>query len=138
MGGLCAEAVQQLSWANRWLEGMALVGRGLAALGDRPSPHRCALLGMQALAFSLAGQQDVAASVMRENQALAESLGDENLIGRAQYIEQLDHMLYLRYDSCLDVGDRATSHLRRGGDLFVLATALTFQRLCLQSQGRFE
>ena len=137
-GLMAYEMAHQLAWATRWAEATEVATRGLANLGDAPVPERAFLTLMSGIAFSLGGNGEFGRQLIDEGQALAERIGEEDLIGYGLYCRAVHHWAYGEAEACIEVGRRAAEVLRRAGDLWDLAALLGFMDFGLFLMGRFE
>ena len=134
----CWELSQQLSWNYRFQEMGAVLSRGLAALGDRPSPHRPRLLGMTGLLLGITGQHAAADAHIERARTLAESASDPQVAAQVWLIETIHHYFHMRFPEATNVGRLATRRLRELGSVWSLADALAFTSVAVTFQGLFE
>jgi len=137
-GRMAWEVAHQLAWATRWQEAAEVATRGLASLGDAPTPERAQLSLLCGIAFSLGGNGAFGWQMIEEGAALAERLGEDRVIGYSLYCQTIYHWAYWNAEACVDAGRRAIEPLRRSGDLWDLAALLGFIDFMLFAQGRID
>jgi class 3 adenylate cyclase len=122
---LCWELSEQLIWAYRFGELGEVLSRGLAVLGEDPSPYRSRLVGMMGLLLTLTGDYEAGAAQLAAAAELAE--GDDEL-ARAQVwqFQALRHYFLMQYPELIEAGTRACDELRTiGGADWRLADGLS-------------
>jgi len=134
---LCWELCLQLGWAYRFPEMEEVTRRGLAAVGDRESPHRARLLAMAGIAAGAATRFEEATRLVGEARRLAELAGDPQLHGDVGFVETVHHYFYMQLPETVEAGRRASDRLRAAGALWNLADTLAFLDVGLVYQGRF-
>jgi class 3 adenylate cyclase/tetratricopeptide (TPR) repeat protein len=138
VGRVCEAAAYNLGWTGRWLEGVDIAERGLAALGERVSTNRARLLGTAAFPTAVAGSYETSAGMTEQALALAAQLDDDALLGHILAHKSLAHWTYVEHREAVEAGVRAADLLRAAGDLWGLSVVLGFLVLSLTYQGRFE
>jgi class 3 adenylate cyclase/tetratricopeptide (TPR) repeat protein len=138
VGEISWEISHQLAWATRFPEALEVAGRGLAALGDRPTPERAYLLLMAGIVFSVAGNHDAGRDMIGQGLAIAEDLGDERLLGYALYCRTVELWAYWQLEEAVETGRRAVPLLEAGNDLWDLAATRGFVAFALGMLGRFD
>ncbi|MBI1885040.1 MAG: AAA family ATPase, partial [Chloroflexi bacterium] len=138
VGRLARDIAEQLNWGVRFLEGLEISRRGLIALGERDSADRCRLLGMAGSIFAVGGQYAAANSMIGEAFAMAERIGNPQLLGQVLVNKGWLHLNYVEVEQLLDSGQRAVGLLRAAGDLWNLADALWQVGGALWGAGRFH
>jgi len=138
-GSTCRAIAQHLAWAARWADSLEFSNRGLAALGDRVSGDRCQLMGMVGTTYSLAGiRAEAAEAQIAGARAIADELDDHNLQGYVDYLATAHHYCWLRLDEAIATGTRGADLLRASGDLWNLASTLTFVQLSAVTKGDLD
>ncbi len=117
VGRLCWDVGHQLGTAWRWPESFAFVGRGLAALGDIVNADHVRLLTRSGVALSAIGHHHAGKSAIERGLGMAETLGDEALIGYAIYSKAIHHWRYMEVAELIETGGRASAGLLRIGDV---------------------
>ncbi|HEV8575428.1 MAG TPA: LuxR C-terminal-related transcriptional regulator, partial [Dehalococcoidia bacterium] len=114
----------QLLWGGRYLEALEIGRRGLICLGERVNADRCMLLGAAGLTISFGGYYPAGNSMITQALAMAESMGDERLLGRALTFASVHHLSWMEYPQAIETGLRSADLLRPHGDLWFVADAL--------------
>jgi class 3 adenylate cyclase/tetratricopeptide (TPR) repeat protein len=136
VGRVSSDMVSQLRWAARLEEALEISRRGLAAVGERVSTHRCLLLARAGHILSLGGQYAAANGVITQALEMAEQLGDQRLLGEILRHKAGLHWHHMEMPESTDSGLRAAELLRSAGDLWNLADALWFAQWGLLLRGR--
>ncbi len=137
-GQMAWELAHQLAWATRWQEAAETAARGLAGLGDAETAERAQLTLLCGIAFAMGGNGAFGWQMIEEGAALAERLGEGELIGYAGYCQAIYHWAYWNADACVEAGRRAIEPLRAAGDLWDLAALLGFIEFMLFAQARTD
>jgi len=117
VGRISFALAEQLAYSGKTAESLEIQRRGLAALGERVSADRCRLLAQTGSHLSVSGDYDAAASVLAEALTMAETLGDQPLLGQVLGYKTLHHGWHLQPLDAVDAGLRAADILREAGDL---------------------
>jgi class 3 adenylate cyclase/tetratricopeptide (TPR) repeat protein len=137
VAALCWELCQQLAWAYRFAEMVAVARRARAAMGERKSPQRARILGMMGVALALTGEPEAADRHAEEARALAESSGDEQVLADVGLTETFHNYFFMRPARVVEVGQRAAKALKVVGSQWNLAETLAFLDVGLVFQGHF-
>ncbi len=78
---LAAEVGYQLVWLNQFEDAFAAYARGLAIVGDEPTPTRARLLGFIGGITGLAGLYEPGVENIGKAEAIARKLGDDRTLG---------------------------------------------------------
>jgi tetratricopeptide (TPR) repeat protein len=124
-----------LAWAFKWEECLLVAGRGLQALGDRPSTGRAALLGLSGLIVSLAGTYGPGDQMTREAVELGEALDDQTALAAAYGVRAIHHWAYLELSDAVQLGTKAMALSRERGNLWNVADVGTFVAFAKQMMG---
>jgi tetratricopeptide (TPR) repeat protein len=135
---LCLDAGTQVAFWRGGRDTNDLVDRGLAALGDRPSPHRAGLLALAGRLASQAGYYERGTDHLDDALAVAREAGDDRVLGLVLYARAAHHFTYHEHARAVDIGRESAEHLRRGGDDWNLANALGYTGAALGWLGRFD
>ena len=82
VGGLAPNLAYLFTFASRYMEGMQVLRRGLAALGERRTPERGRLLSQLGMMTSAAGYREIGDPMLAEAQALAHDLDNPKLLAQ--------------------------------------------------------
>jgi tetratricopeptide (TPR) repeat protein len=117
VGRVCFTLAEQLAYSGKMAESLEIGRRGLAALGERVNADRCRLLAQAGGHLSLSGDYYAAASLLAEALTMAETLGDQVLLGSVLVYKTILHSWHLQPLDAVDAGLRAADILREAGDL---------------------
>ena len=130
---ICQELAHGYAWTGRGLLGVAAAQRGLDALGPDHVSHRCRLTGSLGWNYALACDFESADPILREALAMAERLGDVQLVGEALLLNSWHYYLCMRRREQADACRRAAELLRPANDAGKLGEALVnFQMASIQ------
>jgi class 3 adenylate cyclase/tetratricopeptide (TPR) repeat protein len=135
---LCLDAAVQVAWWRGGSQATELVDRGLAALGDRPSPHRAGLLALSGRIASQAGFFERGEELLGRALTAARQQDDDRALGLALYSRAAHDFAYYHHRGTIEAGLESVEHLRRAGDLWNLANVLGYVGASLGWLGRFE
>ncbi|MGH8993223.1 MAG: hypothetical protein ACRDZ7_17080 [Acidimicrobiia bacterium] len=138
LGATCVDAAMTLTFGFRHAEAAEMCQRGLGALGDRVSADRARLLDTFGLMLGYAGDYQGAAAMIDQATALAAELGDDSALGHALLNKYAHRWAWLEHEHARDDGLRAAALLRSTGDLFHVATVLSFAVLASIHLGRLD
>jgi class 3 adenylate cyclase/tetratricopeptide (TPR) repeat protein len=126
IGRLGWAMVYQLVWTARFVEGVQVGQRTLAALGNTVSGDKARLLS--ALAFAISVGSDYAAATATFNQArsLAEQVGDERVMADVLHMQTIHHFVYAEFAEGIRVGLRAAETFERESALWDLCSVQAF------------
>ncbi len=130
--------VERLLWGLRYEDAAELIQRGLALLGKRESVDRCRLLAWTGLTLSVAGYYSAGDTVLRRALAMAERIGDANVLGSAQLGTAVHHFCYAQMREAAECGVKGTDLLRRAGNLWDLTQGSIFVGYALLDVGRLD
>ncbi len=134
---LCLDAgVQVARWLRR-RESVELAERGLAALGDEPSPVRAGLIALAGIAAGDAGRYEQADERLTEALEMARGFDDDRILGMVLYSKAANHFTFSQFAQCVEYGQESVDHLRRAGDLWNLANVQGFVGQSFGWMGRF-
>src|SRR5439155_4050845 len=137
-GRIFAAMVERLLWGLRYEDAAELIQRGLALLGKRESVDRCRLLAWTGLTLSVAGYYSGGDTVLRRALAIAERIGDANVLGSAQLGTAVHHFCYAQMREAAECGVKGTDLLRRAGNLWDLTQGSIFVGYALLDVGRLD
>ena len=136
VGRVSFTLADQLAYSGKLAESLEIQRRGLAALGERVSADRCRLLAQTGTHLSLSGDYDAAASVLAEALTMAETLGDQRLLGLVLAYKTVHHSWHLQPLDAVDAGLRAAEIVREAGAVTYLAGFLWNTQFALLYLGR--
>jgi tetratricopeptide (TPR) repeat protein len=132
-GAFAMQAIWRSDYGD---EALAMIDRGLAAAGEAPSPARCRLLASSGtLRFGL---RQVARGNERLEQAivLAESLGDDRLLGEILSLRCICHWGSMTAGKWVEDGRRAEALLRQVDDPWNWLNVAATWKVGLATAGR--
>jgi hypothetical protein len=143
IGRACLVAAYSVAWASRWIEAKELARRGLEALGNRVSADRVRLLAMSAAFYmGSAGHGavhcDQSMDCFADALALAEQVGDPELLGYVLVWKAITHVFYAEYEDSVETGLRGAEMMRTAGELWHLSVVLGYVSQSLVCLGRFD
>ena len=106
------------AWRADYARAIAVARRGLATVGERPSPPRCRLLGAAALALGTSGEVAEAHRLIATAIAEAESLDDERLLGQLLNFNAIIGFASMAGREWAMVAERSAALLRESDDLW--------------------
>src|SRR5215216_4656749 len=126
IGRLGWAMVYQLVWTGRFVEGMQVGRRTLAALGNTVSADKARLLSALAFAISVSGDYAAARTTFDQARALAEQVGNERAIADVLHIETFHHFGFCEFAEAVEVGLRAAEIFEQEGALWDLCSVHGF------------
>ena len=135
---ICSEIANELDWAAQFVEAVEVARRGLAAVGDKESAERTALLASAGQSLSLGGAYTASLSMISQAETMAESIGDQRLLGRVMTAKCWHHVAFQELEQLVESGKRGAALNRSVGNLWGLADALWHTQLGLAHLGRVE
>jgi tetratricopeptide (TPR) repeat protein len=135
IASICQELAHGFAWTGRGMLGVAAARRGLDVLGANPDnvSYRCRLTGSLGWNYALACDFESADPILREALAMAEQLGDVQLVGEALLLNSWHYYLCMRRREQADACRQAAELLRTANDAGKLGEALVnFQMACIQ------
>jgi tetratricopeptide (TPR) repeat protein len=128
LGRLCWAMTEQLAWAARWSEAVALARRGLAALGDLPNPDRARMLAAIGWILGLSGDYPAANAMLAQGRALVEQLADDQdqALAEVLHLHTIQHMAYAEFPDGIQDGLRAAKIFETHNALWGLSSVLSF------------
>jgi tetratricopeptide (TPR) repeat protein len=137
-GRLSWAFVYQLTWAGRFVEGVTVAERALAALGHAPSPDFARLLSAAGWATSLGGDYTTSNVMFGHARALAEQIGDARALADVLHMETIHHMGFAEFDKGVESGLRAAEVFEAQGGLWDLSSVRAFVIFQDGTMGRSE
>jgi tetratricopeptide (TPR) repeat protein len=125
-GRLSWAFVYQLSWAGRFVEGVSVAGRALAALGQVPSSNLARLLSAAGWAMSLGGDYPSSNAMFDQARSLAEQIGDDRALADVLHMETIHHMGFAEFDRGVHSGLRAAEVFEAQGARWDLCSVRAF------------
>ena len=138
VGRVSFELADQLSWGASWEESLEVCRRGLSALGDEASAHRCRLLALAGWELSIGGDYAGGGGMIEQALELAKGLGAERLLGEVLCGKTLHHHYYMQVREAVQAGRKAADLLRSAGALWDLGDTLWATQFSLVILGRFD
>jgi class 3 adenylate cyclase/tetratricopeptide (TPR) repeat protein len=126
IGRLCWAMVYQLVWSARFVEGVQVGQRALAALGDTLSADKARLLSAMAWAISFSGDYAAATATFDQARALAEQVGNERALADVLHVQTIHHLGYGELAEGVRVGLRAAEIFERENALWDLCSVQAF------------
>ena len=126
IGRLGWAMVYQLVWTGRFVEGMQVGRRTLAALGNTVSADKARLLSALAFAISVSGDYAAARTTFDQARALAEQVGNERAIADVLHIQTIHHFVYAEFVEGIRIGLRAAETFERQSALWDLCSVQAF------------
>jgi tetratricopeptide (TPR) repeat protein len=126
IGRLGWAMVYQLVWTARFVEGVQVGQRTLAALGNIVSADRARLLSALAFAISVSGDYAAATATFDQARALAEQVGDERAMADVLHMQTIHHFVYAEFAEGVRVGLRAAETFERESALWDLCSVQAF------------
>jgi tetratricopeptide (TPR) repeat protein len=138
LGRLCWTMTEQLAWAARWSDAVAVAQRGLAALGDLPNPDRARMLAAIGWILGLSGNYPAASAMLAQGRALAEQLADDQALADVLHLHTIQHMAYAEFPDGIQDGLRAAKVFEAHQALWELSSVLSFVGYQAGLLGRLE
>jgi class 3 adenylate cyclase/tetratricopeptide (TPR) repeat protein len=126
IGRLGWAMVYQLVWTARFVEGVQVGRRTLAALGNTVSADRARLLAALAFAISLGGDYATATATFDQARALAEQVGNQRAMADVLHMQSIHHLGYAELAEGVRVGLRAAETFERESALWDLCSVHAF------------
>ena len=126
IGRLGWAMVYQLVWTARFVEGVGVGRRTLAALGDTVSADKARLLSALAFAISVSGDYAAARAMFDQARSIAEQVGNERAMADVQHMQTIHHFVYAEFAEGIKVGLRAAETFEREGALWDLCSVQAF------------
>jgi tetratricopeptide (TPR) repeat protein len=125
---LCYDCSYMTGWAHRVAEALELAERGLADIGDRPSPYRARLLAVSAFWLTMSRRFEEALIRIEEARRLAEAQRvDSSLVGEVLLAELFYWYSTIQLARALEPGLQAATALRDAGSSWHLGLVLAFR-----------
>ncbi|MCA1844269.1 MAG: hypothetical protein LC792_13995, partial [Actinobacteria bacterium] len=138
-GRICADAAYSLIWAARFEEGLAMVERGIALLGDRVSATRATLLAHQGVLTALTGHPfEVGDGLIARALALADELDQPASRGSCLLAKSMHRLAWMHHLQFAEAALEAAELLKGAGSAWHEASALGFAAQGLVGAGRFK
>lgn len=138
LGRLCWTMTEQLAWAARWSDAVAVAQRGLAALGDLPNPDRARMLAAVGWILGLSGNYPAASAMLVRGRTLAEQLADDQALADVLHLHTIQHMAYGELPDGIQDGLRAAKVFETHQALWELSSVLSFVGYQAGLLGRLE
>ena len=126
IGRLGWAMVYQLVWTARFVEGVQVGRRTLAALGNTVSADRARLLAALAFAISLGGDYATATATFDQARALAEQVGNQRAMADVLHMQSIHHDGYAELAEGVRVGLRAAKVFEQERALWDLCSVQGF------------
>jgi class 3 adenylate cyclase/tetratricopeptide (TPR) repeat protein len=126
IGRLGWAMVYQLVWTARFVEGVDVGRRTLAALGNSVSADKARLLSALAFAISVGGDHAAARATFDQGRALAEQVGNERAMADVLHMQTIHHFVYAEFTEGIRVGLRAAETFERESALWDLCSVQAF------------
>ena len=126
IGRLGWAMVYQLVWTARFVEGVQVGQRTLAALGNTVSADKARLLSALAFAISVSGDYAAATATFDQARALAEQVGNERAMADVLHMQTIHHFVYAEFAEGVRVGLRAAETFERESALWDLCSVQAF------------
>ena len=126
IGRLGWAMVYQLVWTARFVEGVQVAQRTLAALGNTVSGDKARLLSALAFAISVGGDYAAATATFNQARSLAEQVGNERVMADVLHMQTIHHFVYAEFVEGIRVGLRAAETFERESALWDLCSVQAF------------
>jgi class 3 adenylate cyclase/tetratricopeptide (TPR) repeat protein len=126
IGRLGWAMVYQLVWTARFVEGVNVGRRTMAALGNSVSADKARLLSALAFAISVSGDYAAARATFDQGRALAEQVGNERAMADVLHMQTIHHFVYAEFTEGIRVGLRAAETFERESALWDLCSVQAF------------
>jgi predicted ATPase/class 3 adenylate cyclase len=126
IGRLGWAMVNQLVWTARFVEGVQVGQRTLAALGNTVSTDKVRLLSALAFAISVGGGYAAATAMFNQARALAEQVGNERAMADVLHMQTIHHFVYAEFAEGVRVGLLAAEIFERENALWDLCSVQAF------------
>src|SRR5215207_3302951 len=126
IGRLGWAMVYQLVWTARFVEGVNVGRRTMAALGNSVSADRARLLSALAFAISVSGDYAAARATFDQGRALAEQVGNERAMADVLHMQTIHHFVYAEFLEGVRVGLGAAETFERESALWDLCSVQAF------------
>ena len=118
--------VYQLVWTARFVEGVQVGRRTLAALGNTVSADKARLLAALAFAISVSGDYAAATATFDQARALAEQAGNQRAMADMLHMQTIHHFVYGEFVDGIRVGLRAAETFERESAQWDLCSVQAF------------
>jgi class 3 adenylate cyclase/tetratricopeptide (TPR) repeat protein len=126
IGRLGWAMVYHLVWTARFVEGVQVGQRTLAALGNTVSGDKARLLSALAFAISVGGDYAAATATFNQARSLAEQVGNERAMADVLHMQTIHHFVYAELAEGIRVGLRAAETFERENALWDLCSVQAF------------
>jgi tetratricopeptide (TPR) repeat protein len=126
IGRLGWAMVYQLVWTARFVEGVQVGQRALAALGNTVSGDKARLLSALAFAISVGGDYAAATATFNQARSLAEQVGNERVMADVLHMQTIHHFVYAEFAEGIRVGLRAAETFEQESALWDLCSVQGF------------
>ncbi|HEX9236300.1 MAG TPA: AAA family ATPase, partial [Actinomycetota bacterium] len=135
---LSVVAASALGWGSKWAEAVEMAQRGLMAGEDVPPAIRTRLLGIAGVLVSLAGAYHEGETMIEQALAIARAQREDQLLGDSLSAKSIHHWGYIEVAETIESGQAGADLLRKTGDLWQLATTLSFLEWAYSYLGRLD
>jgi tetratricopeptide (TPR) repeat protein len=126
IGRLGWAMVYQLVWTARFVEGVQVGRRTLAALGNTVSADKARLLAALAFAISVSGDYSAATATFDQARALAEQAGNQRAMADMLHMQTIHHFVYGEFVDGIRVGLQAAETFERESAQWDLCSVQAF------------
>jgi class 3 adenylate cyclase/tetratricopeptide (TPR) repeat protein len=126
IGRLGWAMVYQLVWTARFVEGVQVGQRTLAALGNTVSADKARLLSALAFAISVGSDYAAATATFNQARALAEQVGNQRALADVLHMQTIHHFVYAEFAEGVRVGLQAAGTFERESALWDLCSVQAF------------
>jgi class 3 adenylate cyclase/tetratricopeptide (TPR) repeat protein len=126
IGRLGWAMVYQLVWTARFVEGVQVGQRALAALGDTLSADKARLLSALGFAISVSGDYAAATATFDQARALAEQVTNERALADVLHMQTIHHLSFGEFARGVESGLRAAELFERESALWDLCSVQAF------------
>jgi tetratricopeptide (TPR) repeat protein len=126
IGRLGWAMLYQLVWTGRFVEGVQVGRRTLAALGNTVSADRARLLAALGWAISISGDYATATGTFDQARALAEQVGNQRAMADVLHMQSIHHFGYAELAEGVRVGLRAAEVFKQERALWELCSVQGF------------
>ena len=130
------ELVLLLQWQFRRSEALAVAEQAERFVPDGETVERARTLALLGGCQGTAGDYTTFVSKLSDARALAERLGDQQVLGQVLGLQALAESDFAKFSRSVEVGKAAVTALRAAGDLWALAEALSVLSVCLLNVGK--
>jgi class 3 adenylate cyclase/tetratricopeptide (TPR) repeat protein len=126
IGRLGWAMVYQLVWSGRFVEGVEVGQRTLAAMGEIVSADRARLLSALGWAISISGDYEAATATFDQARSVADQVGNERALADVLHMQTIHHLGYGEYTEGVRVGLQAAETFEQESALWDLCSVQAF------------